>query len=88
MHNTKDPLFGCEDCYEEYSWQADQLGVYKNMLFCENCWHERQYFAEDDSDIKNLDFCDLEPFVPLYEIRIRELEKLVDELYKRLEWSL
>lgn len=88
MLNNKEPLFGCEDCYDEYSWRVDDLGVYQDMLFCEDCWSERQYNAEEDSDIKGIDFCDLEPFIPWYETRIKELEELVTELYDQLEWSL
>jgi len=53
------PLFSCCHCYEEYSWPAGDLRVFKGECWCENCWS--QILDRPDTD---LSWGDLAPFVP------------------------
>lgn len=69
----QEPLFGCCQCYEDYSWPASDLYVYNDELWCESCWEETDMHHND-----GIDLSDLTPFVPKY-------QKTIDSLRQRAE---
>lgn len=54
------PLFGCTNCYEEYSFPAFDLRVHDGQCWCDDCWQVRV----DDGDTDVL-WSDLPGFVPI-----------------------
>lgn len=82
---TNEPLFSCEDCWEECSKPANEFAVYKSKIFCEDCWLERRYFDETLPL-----FSDLEEFIPEHQKEIQNLNKKINDLVAWLdtfEWE-
>ena len=80
MDATKNrPLYGCTNCYEEYSWPAADLAVYEGECWCENCWHERRWEGELPY------WSDLDDFVPEHEIKLRAEREKVRVLRRSLD---
>lgn len=70
------PMFSCSECYEEFSWYADELRVYQGELFCSNCWsgHDANWGEN------KISWDELPEFVPEHAARIAELEGEVERL--------
>jgi hypothetical protein len=60
------PLYGCRNCYEDYSWPSVDLAVYEGECWCENCWDERRW---EGGDLPY--FSDLDDFVPEHEKQLQ-----------------
>lgn len=73
-----EPLFGCCQCYEEFSWPARDLRIIDGDLWCENCYSQAGFDPE-------IAFIEHPPFVPEYGRRIFELETRLTELLKAAE---
>jgi hypothetical protein len=74
----QEPLFGCCQCYEEFSWPARDLRIIDGELWCENCWSQADFEPA-------LDFKEYPAFVPDYDKKIFELETRLAELLKAAE---
>ena len=73
-----EPLFGCCQCYEEFSWPARDLRIIDGDLWCENCWSQTDFDPE-------LDFSEFSKQKTAYDRRIFELETRLTELLKAAE---
>lgn len=64
-----EPSYPCCNCYEEYSWNAQDLRWFNGELWCANC------FDELDAAGDRLLWSDLERFVPKLERENAELKQ-------------
>jgi hypothetical protein len=68
----QEPLFGCCQCYDEFSWPARDLRIIDGDLWCENCWSQADFEPA-------LDFKEYPAFVPDYDKKIKVLETALRE---------
>ena len=74
------PLYCCRDCYDEYSYHAEDLRVYEDELWCENCWDDYSCWEEEISKLKAFPpWSELTVFVPEHVTRIAELEGALEK---------
>ena len=74
------PLYGCTNCYEDYSWPSVDLAVYEGECWCENCWDERRW---EGGDLPY--FSDLDDFVPEHEKQLQAERERVRVLREGME---
>ena len=70
----QEPLYSCCQCYDEYSWNKEDLRWYKNDLWCANC------FDELDEDGERMLWSDLEPFTPKADKELAEARAEIERL--------
>lgn len=54
-----EPLYGCEICYEDHSWPAEDL-FWSDALegwCCENCWDDVDEHWKSDSELIDHGIC-------------------------------
>ncbi|HNW12213.1 MAG TPA: hypothetical protein PKI71_12695, partial [Candidatus Rifleibacterium sp.] len=74
----QDPLYPCCRCYEDCSWNKDDLRWYQNELWCANC------FDELDEDGERMLWSDLEPFAPKCDRELAEARAEIKKLHSIL----
>jgi hypothetical protein len=78
-----EPSYPCCNCYEEYSWNAEDLRWFNGELWCANC------FDELDAAGDRLLWSDLERFVPKLEREnagLRARNKIIVQMKEALVW--
>lgn len=55
------PLFGCANCFEDYSYPKEDLRVHEGELWCDNCYDECVKFENEGAE----DWYDLPHFEPI-----------------------
>lgn len=69
------PLYGCTNCYEDWTLPADDLRVHDSECWCDSCWDQRQ---EDFPDQPG--WSDLEPYTPALQADYQRLQAECDRL--------
>jgi len=70
---NQQPLYGCTNCYEDYTWPAwpaEDLRVYDNECWCELCWDERRCKFPDQPG-----WNDLESYTPALQAEYDRLSR-------------
>jgi len=72
-----EPLFGCCQCRDQYSYPAGDLKILDGELWCDPCWEEYDDGQAEDGE-KRRCWSTLRQFVPEHEEVLRAADKLAD----------